>query len=118
MVIPRSHRYIHTHRHFLENVYFDSGSSEMSKIIEIWGSKNFTVTKLTLPESKIDLIASKFLVEVDFGYFFVEFFGQNDWSINFRYLRLKFINLFLFQIVIYRERLYVSESRVYHSKEN
>ena len=40
--------------------------------------------------NKIDLIASKFLVEVDFGYFSVEFFGQNDWSINFRYLRLKY----------------------------
>ena len=37
--------HIHTHRDFLENAYFDSGSSEMSKIIEIWGSKNFTVTK-------------------------------------------------------------------------
>ena len=35
-------------------------------------------------ESKIDLIASKFLVEVDFRQFSVEFFGQNDWSINFR----------------------------------
>ena len=33
--------------------------------------------------NEIDLIASKFLVEVDFGYFSVEFevefFGQNDW---------------------------------------
>ena len=38
--------------------------------------------------NKIDLIAS--LVEVDFGYFSVEFFGQNDWFINFRYLRLKY----------------------------
>ena len=33
---------------------------------------------------KIDLIASKFLVELDFGYFWVDFVGQNDWSINFR----------------------------------
>ena len=28
--------------------------------------------------SKIDLITLKFLVEVDFGQFSVEFFGQND----------------------------------------
>ena len=34
--------------------------------------------------SKIDLIASKFLVEIDFGLFSVDFVGQNDWSINFR----------------------------------
>ena len=34
--------------------------------------------------SKIDLIASKFLVEVDIGQFSVDFVGQNDWSINFR----------------------------------
>ena len=33
---------------------------------------------------KIDLIASKFFVELDFLQFLVEFFGQNDWSINFR----------------------------------
>ena len=33
--------------------------------------------------SEMDLIPSKFLVEVDFGYFSVELFGQNDWSINF-----------------------------------
>ena len=33
---------------------------------------------------KIDLNASKFIVEVDFGYFSVELFGQNDWFINFR----------------------------------
>ena len=32
--------------HFLENAYFYSGSSEISKIIEILRSKNFTVTKL------------------------------------------------------------------------
>ena len=29
-------------------------------------------------ESKIDLIASKFFVEVDIRQFSVEFFGQND----------------------------------------
>ena len=34
--------------------------------------------------SKIDLIASKFLAEVDFGQLSVQFFGQNDWSINFK----------------------------------
>ena len=34
--------------------------------------------------NKIDLIASKFLVEVDFGEFLVDFVGQNDWSLNFR----------------------------------
>ena len=34
--------------------------------------------------SKIGLIASKFLVEVDFGKTSVDFVGQNDWSINFR----------------------------------
>ena len=27
---------------------------------------------------KIDLIASKFLLKVDFGYLSAEFFGQND----------------------------------------
>ena len=32
----------------------------------------------------IDSITSKFLLEVDLGQFSVEFFGQNDWSINFR----------------------------------
>ena len=47
--------------------------------------------------NKIDLIASKFLVEVDFGYFSVEFFGQNDWSINFRYLRLYMIDKFIWR---------------------
>ena len=40
--------------------------------------------------NKIDLFASKFLVEVYFIYFYVEFFGQNDCSINFRYFRLKY----------------------------
>ena len=34
--------------------------------------------------SKIHLIASKFFVMVDFLWFSVEFFGQNDWAINFR----------------------------------
>ena len=32
--------------HFLENAYFYSGRAEISKIIEILRSKNFTVTKL------------------------------------------------------------------------
>ena len=45
--------YIRTHKHFLENAYFDSGSSEISKIIEISRSTNFTVTKLSLWESRI-----------------------------------------------------------------
>ena len=34
--------------------------------------------------SKNDLIALKFLVVVDFGSVSAEFFGQNDWFINFR----------------------------------
>ena len=34
--------------------------------------------------SKIDLIASKFRVDVYFGWFSVNFVGQKDWSINFR----------------------------------
>ena len=40
--------------------------------------------------NKIDLFVSKFLVEVYFFYVYVEFFAQNDCSINFRYLRLKY----------------------------
>ena len=52
--------------------------------------KKMSLVCLTFAEVKIDLIAAKFLVEVDFGYFSVAFFGQNDWSINFRYLRLKY----------------------------
>ena len=34
--------------------------------------------------SKIDLIASKFLLEVDFALFSVDFVERSDWSINFR----------------------------------
>ena len=34
--------------------------------------------------SIIDLIASNFLVKVDFRLFSVDFFGHNDYSINFR----------------------------------
>ena len=37
--------------------------------------------------SKVDLIASKFLVEIDL--LSVEFFGQNDWSINFIDIEVK-----------------------------
>ena len=51
--------YIHTHRHFSETAYFDSGSSEMSKIIEISVSKNFTIAKPSLWESKRALIKLK-----------------------------------------------------------
>ena len=49
----RTHARTHarTPRHFLENAYFDSGSSEISKIIKISRSTNFTVIKLSLWES-------------------------------------------------------------------
>ena len=40
--------------------------------------------------SKIDLIASKFLVEVDFGKLAVEFYGQRLFHKFQRYLRIKF----------------------------
>ena len=43
--------------------------------------KSFVCPTIT---SKIDLIVSKFLLEVDFAYLSVEFVGKNDWSINFR----------------------------------
>ena len=46
--------------------------------------KKMSLVCLTFAGVKIDLIASKFIIEVDFGYFSVELFGKNDWSINFR----------------------------------
>ena len=56
--------------------------------------KKMSLVCLTIAGIKIDLtlrLASKDIVEVDFGYFSVEIFGENDWTINFRYLRLKYV---------------------------
>ena len=47
------HTYIHTYIHtFLKTYYSDSGTSKTSKFIKIFDSKIFTVTKLSLWESK------------------------------------------------------------------
>ena len=65
--------------------------------------------------SKICLIALKVFVGVDFVYQSRQYFGQKDWSLNFRYIWVKIFFSFV-QIVISRERFDVSESE--HSKEN
>ena len=46
------HTYIHRYIHFVKTYYSDSGTSKTSKFIKIFDSKVFTVTKLSLWESK------------------------------------------------------------------
>ena len=47
-----THTHIHTYRHFLETRFSDSGTSKTSRKLKISNLKIFTVTKLSLRESK------------------------------------------------------------------